>query len=226
MKCPHCLVEFTPVRMSNYLGNDIDTHWQVNYYTCPNPKCGKYIIYLVCGSHGADRYGTPNKVSKIEVRKLCYPKGISRSPLAKEVPTKYADDYHEACLVLSDSSKASAALSRRCLQFILREEAKVTHTNLHDEIEEVISKQSFPSELADSLHSVREIGNFAAHPIKSTSTGLIVEVEPGEAEWNLEVLEELFDYYFVRPARIKAKKDALDKKLKDGGKKGLKGYKP
>jgi hypothetical protein len=31
-------------------------------------------------------------------------------------------------------------------------------------------------------HTVRTIGNFAAHPIKSTSTGTIVDVEPGEAE--------------------------------------------
>ena len=35
----------------------------------------------------------------------------------------------------------------------------------------------------------------------------------GEAEWNLDTLESLFDYYFVQPAAIKAKRDALDRKL-------------
>ena len=37
----------------------------------------------------------------------------------------------EACLVLPDSPKASVALSRRCLQHILREAAKVKHGDLY-----------------------------------------------------------------------------------------------
>jgi hypothetical protein len=65
---------------------------------------------------------------------------------------------------------------------------------------------------------VRQIGNFAAHPIKSTSTGEIVDVEEGEAEWNLDVLESLFDFYFVQPAIAAKRKADLNKKLKDAGK--------
>ncbi len=61
-------------------------------------------------------------------------------------------------------------------------------------------------------------GNFAAHPMKSQLTGLILDVEPGEAEWTLDVLEELFDFYFVLPAVIQKKKDAFNKKLQDAGK--------
>ena len=47
-------------------------------------------------------------------------------------------------------------------------------------------------------------------------------VEPGEAEWNLDVLEDLFDFYFVRPARTAAKVDALNKKLIEAGKPPMK----
>ncbi len=79
-----------------------------------------------------------------------------------------------------------------------------------------------PSHIAEDLDAVRNIGNFAAHPIKSQSTGEIVAVEPGEADWNLSVLESLFDFYFVAPARSKARKDALNKKLADAGKPPLK----
>jgi len=43
-------------------------------------------------------------------------------------------------------------------------------------------------------------------------------VEPGEAEWNLDTLEALFDYYFVQPSVIRRKKDALKQELKDAGK--------
>ena len=47
-------------------------------------------------------------------------------------------------------------------------------------------------------------------------------VELHEAEWNLDVLESLFDFYFVQPARAKARRDALNKKLADTGKAPMK----
>jgi hypothetical protein len=59
---------------------------------------------------------------------------------------------------------------------------------------------------------------FGAHPIKSTSTGEIVEVEPGEAQWNLDVLDSLFDFYFVAPSKTQARKAALNIKLVEVGK--------
>lgn len=48
---------------------------------------------------------------------LIRPKIANRPPVPIEVPTLFAEDYNEACLVIIDSPKASAALSRRCLQF-------------------------------------------------------------------------------------------------------------
>jgi hypothetical protein len=43
-------------------------------------------------------------------------------------------------------------------------------------------------------------------------------VEPGEAEWCLEILEEMFDHYYVKPEQAKARKAALDAKLLAAGK--------
>jgi hypothetical protein len=43
-----------------------------------------------------------------------------------------------------------------------------------------------------------------------------------EAEWNLDVLEALFDFYFVLPAVVKKKRAALDQKLKEAGKEPMK----
>jgi hypothetical protein len=153
---------------------------------------------------------------------IAYPKGISRKPPAPEVPKEFAEDYKEACLVIADSPKASAALSRRCLQHILREVAKVKQSDLFSEIQEVLASGKLPSDIADALDAVRNIGNFAAHPMKSKSSGDIVPVEAGEAEWNLDVLESLFDFYFVRPATLKKQKDALNKKLIAAGKPPMK----
>jgi hypothetical protein len=157
-----------------------------------------------------------------ETSRTVRPKAVARVPLSTDVPEAYAADYREACNVLVDSPKASAALSRRCLQHLLREKAQVKPSDLYNEIQELLDRGSLPSHIADSVDAVRNIGNFASHPIKSRASGEIVPVEPGEAEWNLDVLESLFDFYFVGPARTQARKDALNKKLADAGKPTLK----
>jgi hypothetical protein len=151
-----------------------------------------------------------------------YPKTASRPPVPTDVPEEFSVDYVEACLVIADSPKASAALSRRSLQHILREKAGVKKSNLASEIQEVIDGNQLPSFLAESIDAVRNIGNFAAHPIKCQSIGEIVEVEPGEAIWNLDVIESLFDFYFVQPEVIKKKRKVLNIKLKDAGKPEMK----
>ena len=211
MKCPHCLDSFhyTPDRHS--FKQDADFNWQLAWATCP--ACLKYVVFLNCWAKG-----TNVPISPL----LVYPRSISRAPLSKDVPEHFAGDYREACLVLTDSPKASAALSRRCLQNLLREEAKVKKQNLCKEIDEILASKELPSYLAESIDGVRNIGNFAAHPIKSTNTGEVVDVEPGEAEWLLDVLEGMFDFYFVQSAILKRKKDALNKKLEDAGKPPMK----
>jgi len=98
----------------------------------------------------------------------------------------------------------------------------VKHSDLAKEIQEVLDSGKLPSHLAESIDAVRNLGNFAAHPLKSQHTGEIIDVNPGEAEWNLDVLESLFDFYFVQPAVLKAKRDALNAKLKEAGKPPMK----
>jgi hypothetical protein len=105
---------------------------------------------------------------------------------------------------------------------LLRDFVKVKPGNLADEIQQVIDSGKLPSDLSESIDAIRNVGNFAAHPLKSQNSGAILDVEPNEAEWTLDVLEELFDFYFVRPAQLKKKKAALDQKLKDAGKPPMK----
>ena len=220
MKCPHCLVEFHagPTWWSVTLGNDADGHWVVTRQACS--ACNRFVLHIQNGAlQGPTAPGTQNfRVINPAKNMMVWPKGVSRALVPPEVPEGIAEDYKEACLVLADSPKASAALSRRCLQNLLRASAGVKHGDLYDEIQQVLDNKSLPSALAESIDAVRATGNFAAHPIKSKSTGEIVPVEPHEAEWNLDVLESLFDFYFVLPARIKAKRDALNLKMGDAGK--------
>jgi hypothetical protein len=150
------------------------------------------------------------------------PLAYSRSPLGPDVPDEFSADYKEACDVITISEKASAALSRRCLQHLLREKAGIKKGDLANEIQQILDSKRLPSHLADNLDAVRNVGNFSAHPMKSTNTGEILDVEPGEAEWLLEVLEGLYDFYFIEPAKSQRRRDALNKKLAEAGKPPLK----
>lgn len=216
MKCPHCLVEihenFSTYNINalneNFRAKNLEgepSRWQTKSMVCP--ACQKGIIRLVeVNIHGA-------AASEIQV----VPFSISRNPVPAEVPPDLAEDFVEAALVLALSPKASAALSRRCLQGILRDNG-FAQKDLAPAIKAVIASGKLPAMLATSLDAVRNIGNFAAHPTKDTNTGEVLPVEAHEAEWNLDVLDGLFDYFYVLPAREKAKINELNKKLAAAGK--------
>jgi len=231
MKCPYCLVSFFVKWFYIFFASntdwiqDKDGVWGIRFCMCPT--CNKIIIQL---GKLRGKYVEPSNSSKTNPLnapgyydwKLMKPKTISRSPLPSEVTPEFANDYKEACLIIADSLKASAALSRRCLQNLLREKAKTTKKDLSNQIQEVIDSKKLPSYLSEDLDAVRNIGNFGAHPIKSKRTGEIIEVEPGEAEWNLNILEQLFDFYFVQPEISRKRRENLNKKLKDAGKPQMK----
>ena len=217
MKRPHCAIDFHASEKKKIIGSDSEGYWGIGFQTCS--ACSKLIVRIFASSEFHPAYdGWGDELVSYLVR----PKVAGRDPIPLEVPAEYAEDYTEACLVLSDSPKASAALSRRGLQHILRGKANVKHSDLYQEIQEILNKNMLPSHVAESLDAVRNIGNFAAHPLKSKSTGEIVDVEAGEAEWNLDVIEALFDFFFVTPAKILAKKTALNQKLIDLGKPPIK----
>src|SRR5439155_22014348 len=142
-----------------------------------------------------------------------WPKTAAR-PLPAPVPATYGKDYKQAALVLVDSPEASAALSRRCLQRLLREKAGVKPGKLHNEIKEAIGSGKMPSYVSEPLlHAVRHFGNFGAHAETDINTNEIIDVQPGEAEWCLDILDTLFDFYFVQPAKTEARLKQLQEKL-------------
>ena len=182
------------------------------------PACNKFIVKYETG----DFESTSNSIFfNVTSSEIIFPKYVLRRVEA-EVPDRYKQDFLEACAVLPISPKASAALSRRILQDVLRQELGISKPSLAQEIDEFIKKKDIPSYLTDAVDAVRNIGNFAAHPLKDTNTGEIVEVEAGEAEWLLEVNESLFDFVFVQPKRLEARKNKLNAKLKVLGKPPMK----
>jgi hypothetical protein len=153
-----------------------------------------------------------DELDKTEVYELVYPQTATfKSP--KYIPESYLNDYNEAIMVIGASPKASAALTRRLLQNILHSEYKIEKKNLFDEIQSFLDLPNIPVFLSESLDAVRKIGKFAAHPKKSTATGEVIDVEPGEAEWLIEVIHSLFEFTFVQPEILKQRKKALDQKI-------------
>lgn len=214
-KCPHCqhVVFFdSPVTViektnySSYLWTESGGDG-VYVYSSQCPNCKKPIVVA--------RIKTGDK----EKSRLVHPFNIVRT-VPPEVPTDIQDDFLEAAAVLPVSEKASSALSRRCLQTLLIKNGAREGDTLSSQIDTVLPQ--LPSYLAENLDAIRNVGNFAAHPMKDKSTGEIVDVEPEEATWNLDVLEQLFDFYYVQPKKAEEKRKKLDAKLKSIGKPALK----
>lgn len=166
------------------------------------PACGQYLLASEQGLLWPQESSSPRTA-------------------AAAVPQDIAEDFNESAAVLCSSPKASAALSRRCLQNVLRSAGHATGKSLSAEIESILP--SLPSHLRENVDAIRIIGNLAAHPEKDKQTGSIWPVEPEEAGWLLDVLEGLFDFYYVGPERDKARRDALNAKLQRMGKPPMKG---
>ena len=216
-KCPHCqhavLFEKAEPKIIRHVG-PLETRLgttsggvDILVYASKCPNCEKPIV--------AARI----KSGKRTQIRLVYPFNIARI-VPDEVPEHIKQDFLEAAAVLPISEKASAALARRCLQNLLIDQGAPEKATLSEQIDWAIER--LPGYLAENLDYIRVVGNFAAHPIKSKNTGMIVDVEPEEASWTLDVLEMLFDFYYVRPKIAKEKRERLEQKLREVGKPPLK----
>lgn len=223
MKCPHCAVEahfywaYNQLRTQGIAGTD--THRRMKWAYCPSSGCGKLVTYYQVALDGGS--GEPDYSDT-----LIEPANQTRGPISHDVPAALREDYAEACAVLATSPKASAALARRCLQALLRD-AGYNQRDLALQIDAVLNESDvarmIPATLRMAVDAIRNFGNFSAHPVNDVSTLQIIEVEPEEAEWCLEVLEECFDHFYVRPARARERKAQLDEKLTRAGKPPSKG---
>ena len=86
------------------------------------------------------------------------------------------------------------------MQHILREKAGVKNSNLYKEIQEVIGSGTLPPHVVQVIDTICDMGNTAVHPFNNPNTGEIVPVGRDDAEWCLEIVEMLHDFYFVLPA--------------------------
>ncbi len=226
MICPNCAVG---VRLSisgsshvYHVEHEREKQWGYDIAHGFCPECGQLIVLIRHGTywqHGLDDEGVRELYPERE--EIIYPKRRSK-PFSSDVPVRYRNDFNEAFACLDVSPKASAAVSRRVLQDVLTNHYSIGAGSLASQIEAFIARADVPSYLTAQVDAVRNIGNFAAHPLKSTRTGEVLDVEPGEAEWLMGTLEALFDFTFVQPERLKRQRAQLNEKLSEAGKPPLK----
>jgi hypothetical protein len=188
--------------------NGSNRYWSYRSALCAGCKDFIIEIALTKDSNPVDRW------------RQVYPIGANRGPVPVEVPANIAEDYVEACNVLPISPKASAALSRRCLQNMLRANNYKARDLAH-EIDLLLNDtdpmKALPRKLRETVDAIRVFGNFAAHPTDNKATLELIEVESHEAEWYRDDRRTI-RAFLRRACDREGKKAALDEKLAAGGK--------
>lgn len=155
---------------------------KITIQTMKCPNCHKVSVDIVgVGSQFPNRIMHFNPISLAKV----YPDYI---------PQAIRSDYEEAHAILNLSPKASATLSRRCLQGMIRDFWGISKARLVDEID-ALKKESVDPSTKIVLDALRKLGNIGAHPEKDVN--LIVDIEPSEAHKLLEFIELLMQKWYI-----------------------------
>lgn len=181
----------------NDKNKDGDLIVRVTAITCPNQACREYtltadLFHSKMGARGGQEI-TGNALASWKLR----PQSEAR-PFPSYIPAPILADYTEACLIRDLSPKASATLSRRCLQGMIRDFWGISKARLIDEINALNGKID-PSTWS-AIDAVRNIGNIGAHMERDIS--LVVDVDADEAQMLIGLIEILLqDWYIARHQR-------------------------
>ena len=179
--------------------------------SCPNPECGKTLVEATFWKNGFKETSGRKKWKAIKaLNKWPLLPRSSAKPMPHFVPEEIRSNYEEACLIQNDSPKASATMSRRCLQGIVRDFWNIPASkmgNLGAEISYI--RDRIDEDTFESIKAVREVGDIGAHMEKSVDT--IVDVEPEEAALLIELIETLvLDWYVAKHRRANRNKQLQD----------------
>ena len=219
MQCPHCSIAFRDIWDRNRMkyDNGCDAGWDCITTVCP--ECHKPSIKIKASS----TTGAPlvDMISKAFAKEQwVYPTSRRGKRFGHEVPDDFKNDYLEACEVLLVSPRSSATLSRRILEAVLREQG-YRQSRITKQIDAVRNEsdpdKKLPTVLLRIIDAVRQFGNFSAHEKKILRTLQIIDVEPGEAELCVEIVEGLFEHYYVRPGIETEKLEKVNEKLRQLG---------
>ena len=227
--CPYC-EQPTTITIPNYYFKEIVINtgeselqklaFRVKAIRCPNFRCNKLTLLSSLYKIKSAKKGYRVVPGHVILGKNINSWNLLPKSNAKQfpdyVPEAIRQDYQEACLILNDSPKASATLSRRCLQGIVRDFWDIPNNKCGNLLAELNSiKDEIDTDTWDSFKAIRSVGNIGAHMEKDVNQ--IIEVEPEEAGLLVELIETFIDDWYVsrhkRQARAKRARDLANKKL-------------
>jgi Domain of unknown function (DUF4145) len=175
---------------------------------CANPECREITLSIDLETVEHPRNSQHRRITGVLHSWTLLPRSFAK-PQPEFIPEPIQNDYYEACAIRDLSPKASATLSRRCLQGMIRDFCGIAKSRLIDEIRELKNRHdngSAPSGVTEesiiAIDHVREIGNIGAHMEKDIN--VIVDVDPQEAQQLIGLTEMLFaEWYVARENRRK-----------------------
>jgi len=226
-QCPHCNRHAT-------LGSDDQSSRQhtlsianaggrVTFYTlfqvCPNPDCRQVTLNATLW-HTEEQVFTnrANQEARVGDRPITswrlIPRGAAK-PFPDYIPAGLRNDYNEACLIAELSPKAAATLCRRCLQGMIRDyfQMDTKSRKLWDEMKAI--KDRVEPDTWANIIALKDLGNIGAH--MEADVDVIIDVEPREAALLIELIEQLFEDWYVQ--REQRRKRSAELKAAVAGKK-------
>lgn len=200
MLCPYCQQHFTVDNNCEFMeiifynkdAKNKKKRLTAGHIVCPNEKCKKPIIDIRLDYLDLDQNGEISNEEYICSKNII--PGCKIKIFPDYIPIQLRNDYEESCKIVELSPKASATLSRRCLQGIIRDFFGITKRTLAEEINAIEDKIDI--ELWEAIDAVRSMGNIGAHMEKDVNT--IVDIDPGEAKQLIQLIEMLFEEWYIR----------------------------
>ncbi|MEA5020032.1 MAG: DUF4145 domain-containing protein [Gordonibacter sp.] len=179
------------------IGDTFRISAEVEVRECQNDDCRRVSVYTKALE---DYYMPQYDGGDIESRSLTEWIQVFPEPIPDEVvlpeyiPSKVRDDFKEAYLIKDISPKASVALCRYCVQYMIRDFWGISKGQLVNEIAELEEKGKCPSSI-EMLDAIRDMGNFGAHPEKDAS--IIIEVDPEDAQLAIEITRTVIEDWYI-----------------------------
>lgn len=172
-------------------------------FICPNEECKELTLF---GALDAGYYPPGSGWTKTaDLMEWQLMPAARMKVFPDYIPEVILSDYREACSIRALSPKASATLSRRVLQGMIRDYWKIVKPRLKNEIDALEGKVD--PDTWEAIDAVREIGNIGAHMEKDIN--VIVDVDPEEAELLIGLVETLLTDWYVQRHKRAARNNAL-----------------
>lgn len=199
-ECPFCNKTTTIVSENHhqesvkFIKENVENKKFIFYNTfvlCPNKECKRFTFKVSMFSATINNHG--NYVTEDLIKTWSLIPASHAIVLPSYIPQSIINDYDEACLIRDLSPKASATLSRRCLQGMIRDYWDVSKDNLYQEIESI--KDKLDPLTWSAITAIRKIGNIGAHMERDIN--VIVDVEPKEAQLLIGLIETLIKEWYI-----------------------------